>query len=238
MDQQLSPPETREIKYFTEMEELIIPEYGRHIQNLIRYACTIEDRDKRQRTAETIIQLMTQVCNQKHKPREIQQKLWNHLLKISGYKLDVDIPEGVVIVKSDLHSEVEPLDYPPKKMLFKHYGRLIQKLISKAKDMPEGDLRDKFLVILGAYMKLALQNWHKERYVPDETIRKDFERLSDGALRLPEEAQLDYLVNAPLRRQTKVLKSLSNNNQKTQRKRKRKRKASGSYRKYSSKDRY
>ncbi len=229
MEQQLSPTSTREIQYFTEMDTLVIPEYGRNIQNLIKYAITIEDKEKRQRVAETIIKLMTQVSDLKHKPKELQQKLWNHLMKISDYKLDVDIPEDVIIVDTDLHSAVEPLEYPPRKMQFKHYGRIIQKLIAKAKKMPEGELRDQFNTILGAYMKLAFQNWHRDRNIPDETIIKDFARISDGKLSIPEGANIDYLAAAPLKRQTKILKATSSGS-KSHSKKKRKRKSSNGHR--------
>ncbi len=228
MEELLSPTGSREIQYYTEMEELVIPEYGRNIQNLIRYAITIEDKEKRQLVAEGILNLMTQVSDLKKNTKDLQQKLWNHLMKIADYQLDVEIPEDVIIVKEDLHSTVEPLDYPPNKMSYKHYGRLIQRLIEKAKSMPKGKMREEFLTILGAYMKLAFKNWHKNRNITDDVIYKDFERLAEGELSLPEGADLNYLINAPLKRQTKVLKSI---NQKAGKKRKRKRKSSGGYKK-------
>ena len=96
--------------------------------------------------------------------------------------------------------------------------------------MPEGELRDQFLIILGAYMKLAFQNWQGDRNVLNDTIEKDFIKLSDGELSLPPGANLDYLVAAPLRRQSKALKLSSNKGSKGNKKR-RKRKSSNGYRK-------
>ena len=46
------------MQYNTQKEKLLLPEYGRNIQNMVDHALTIEDRAERQRCANTIINIM------------------------------------------------------------------------------------------------------------------------------------------------------------------------------------
>ena len=48
----------RNVDYNTERTTLVLPEYGRAVQQMVDHAMTIEDRDERQRCAETIVALM------------------------------------------------------------------------------------------------------------------------------------------------------------------------------------
>ena len=43
------------MKYNTEEKKLVMPEYGRNIQNMVDYCITIQDREERKRCADTII---------------------------------------------------------------------------------------------------------------------------------------------------------------------------------------
>ena len=46
------------MKYNTEEKKLVMPEYGRNIQNMVDYCITIQDREERKRCADTIINIM------------------------------------------------------------------------------------------------------------------------------------------------------------------------------------
>ena len=45
------------MKYNTEEKKLVMPEYGRNIQNMVDYCITIQDREERKRCADTIINI-------------------------------------------------------------------------------------------------------------------------------------------------------------------------------------
>src|SRR5678815_1638553 len=45
-------------RYNTTRNHLVMREYGRHIQRMIEYLLTIEDRDERERNAQSVIELM------------------------------------------------------------------------------------------------------------------------------------------------------------------------------------
>ena len=46
------------MKYNTAEKKLVLPEYGRNIQNMVDYCVTIEDREERKHCANTIINIM------------------------------------------------------------------------------------------------------------------------------------------------------------------------------------
>jgi len=80
------------MEYNTTRKPLIIPEYGRNIQEMIQYACTIEDRDQRLKAAKIIINVMAQMHPQTKDSVDYKHKLWDHLYIISDFKIDVDAP--------------------------------------------------------------------------------------------------------------------------------------------------
>ena len=51
------------VDYNTDRDQLILPEYGRSIQNMVNHCMTIEDRAERQRCAETIVAIMAKMKN-------------------------------------------------------------------------------------------------------------------------------------------------------------------------------
>lgn len=46
------------LDYNTTREKLVLPEYGREIQQMVDYCVELEDRKERQRCAESIVKIM------------------------------------------------------------------------------------------------------------------------------------------------------------------------------------
>ena len=67
------------LDYNTQREKLILPEYGREVQNMVDYALTITDRQERQHCAETIVSTMARMFPQNKESEEYLRKLWDHL---------------------------------------------------------------------------------------------------------------------------------------------------------------
>lgn len=192
--------------YNSQKDKLIISEYGRNIQDLIHFTKTVEDKDKRQRMIESIIRLMYQMSDSSKHISEYRQRLWNHVFKIAGDTLDVDLPEGVEIVDEKVTLEELTLAYPDKKIRFKHYGRNIYNLIQKAIDMESGEIKMAFIQLIGSYMKLSAQTWNRDYYVSDEIIKADFTEMSGGKLTIPAEVPLNVLQSAMKSKQVKSSK--------------------------------
>ena len=83
------------LDYNTQREKLVMPEYGREIQKMVDYAVALPDKEERQRCAESIIEVMARMTPQGHDSVDYEQKLWDHLAIISGFKLDIDWPHDV-----------------------------------------------------------------------------------------------------------------------------------------------
>ena len=71
---------------------LMIPEYGRHIQEMIDSLLEIEDREERTRQAKAVIAVMGNLNPLLRDTADFTHKLWDHLFIMSDFKLDVDSP--------------------------------------------------------------------------------------------------------------------------------------------------
>ena len=177
-----------DIEYNTEKAQLLYPEYGRTIHEMLQYATTIEEPRKQQKTVEAIIGLMQQLGPSSNRNMDdYRERLWNHAFAIAQYKLEgVTPPPGVVITPDDGQPAAITIEYPATALRFRHYGNGIQALMQKAIAMPEGTKKEGFVEVIASYMKLAYKTWNKEHYVSDDIVKEDLEILSDGQLALHE----------------------------------------------------
>ncbi len=177
-----------DIEYNTEREQILYPEYGRSIQEMIQHAKTIESPQQRQKTVEAIVGLMITLSpsSPNRNMDDFKEKLWNHVFAIAGPGLDVTPPAGITIVKEEDRPKPEPLGYPASSTRMRHYGSSVHALIQKAIEMPEGTKREGFVEVIASYMKLAYKTWNKEHYVSDDIVKEDLEILSNGKLVLHE----------------------------------------------------
>lgn len=185
-----------EMAYNTQQEFLIMPEYGRNVQQLVRHAQKIEDPAYRQQFCEQIVDLIQQLYPQSKSVEDYREKLWKHLFQIAKYNLVATTPSGVVPRPEDAKKRPDRVPYPQSDTKFKHYGNNIQRLIRRAVEMEGGPVKDGFVQTIGSYMKLAYKTWNREHFVSDDLIKGDLEILSNGKLSLEENSRIDGLANA------------------------------------------
>lgn len=178
------------MEYNSTREQMIIPEYGRNIQKMTDYTVAIEDRDKRNKAARFIVNVMAQMnsLNQRDN-NDFRHKLWDHLFIISNYQLDVDAP----FPKPEPEEKVlkpKKCSYPNKLITFKQYGVNIERMIKKAVEIEDGDEKDALIRIVANHLKKLYLNWNRES-VNDEVIIKHLSQLSNGELALSD----DYRLN-------------------------------------------
>jgi hypothetical protein len=113
------------MEYNTQLDRLIIPEYGRNIQGMIKYCCTIESREERNMCARAIIQVMGQINPPLRDQADYTHKLWDHLFIISQFQLDVDSSYPLPNPQT-FNEKPKVLDYPKGRIRFKHYGKTIE----------------------------------------------------------------------------------------------------------------
>jgi hypothetical protein len=185
-----------EMAYNTQQEFLIMPEYGRNVQQLVRHAQKIEDPAYRQQFCEQIVDLIQQLYPQSKSVEDYREKLWKHLFQIAKYDLIASTPSGQVPRPEDAKKRPDRVPYPQSDTKFKHYGNNIQRLIRRAVEMDGGPVKDGFVQTIGSYMKLAYKTWNREHFVSDDLIKGDLETLSGGKLSLEENSRIDGLANA------------------------------------------
>ncbi len=201
------------MQYNSKREDLIIPEYGRHVQRLVQHIKTIEDRELRQKLAEGMVSMMLTMSSNERKSQDYSDKMWTHMLKIADWELNVDVPEGVEKTKpAPVEKETIRVDYPNPVKKYRHYGKYIQDLIEKALEMEEGEKKQEFVRIIGSYMKTAYKQWNKDSYVNDDSVQEDIKIMTKGQLTLSEDASFDYLKSATTYKKHRKNNNRNNNN--------------------------
>ena len=170
------------LDYNTQREKLVMPEYGREVQNMVDYAMTLESKQERQRCANTIIKVMGQMVPKNKESIDHERKLWDHLAIMSGFKLDIDYPYDVSGALK-IATKPEPMEYPMQKIPVRHYGKMMFELFEKLKTMPAGKERDQLTRLTANQMKHNLSQWgHGSN--DDEKIASDLARFTDGVIQL------------------------------------------------------
>lgn len=185
------------LTYTTHLKKLILPEYGRNIQNMVDHCLSIEDRDERNQCARTIIEAMGILFPPTGDREAYQRKLWDHLMIMSDFALDIDSPYELTLPE-ELSTTPDPIAYSGFTFNYRHYGLTIQRMIDIACDMPPGEERDALVELLAAHMKKALSAINPEG-VDDAKVFKDLRDLSHGAINIrPDEMHLpEFQIIAP-----------------------------------------
>ncbi|MDR1591587.1 MAG: DUF4290 domain-containing protein [Prevotellaceae bacterium] len=166
--------------------DLILPEYGRNIQQMVKHAIGIEDRAERTRCAKTIINIMGNMFPYLRDVEGFKFKLWDHLAVMSEFKLDIDYPFEMVKPEQLMHKP-NKIAKPASNIRYMHYGRILQMFINQAVNLPENDERRHNLIAATAnHMKKCFLVWNKE-VVDDRKILMDLCELSNGKINLNHE---------------------------------------------------
>lgn len=170
------------LDYNTQREKLVLPEYGREIQDMVAYCVTLPTKEERQDCAETIISIMDRMNQQNHGNADHIQKLWDHLALMADFKLDIDYPFDVSQAMK-IASKPEPMAYPMSKIPVRHYGKMMFELFEKLKNMEEGDERTELIRVVANQMKRCLIQWGHGSS-DDEKVASDLARFTDGKVQL------------------------------------------------------
>lgn len=170
------------LEYNTQLKKLILPEYGRKIQNMVEHALTIEDRSERNRCAETIIALMANMTPQMKNIPDFRQKLWDHLAIMSDFKLDIDYPFSI-LRKESFRTPPEAMPYPNKSIRYLHYGSYLEQMIEKWRVLETPEEKRQLLTLIILQMRKSFTIWNKD-LMDDDKLATDLREYSKGELNL------------------------------------------------------
>ncbi|MGC4101390.1 DUF4290 domain-containing protein [Ferruginibacter sp.] len=168
------------MEYNTGRNHLIMKEYGRHIQKMVEFLLTIQDKEERQRNAYAVIELMGFLNPHLKNVEDFRHKLWDHLFLISDFTLDVESPYPIP-TRETLKAKPDVLAYPKKYPKFNHLGKNIEVIIDKALREENPEKKQGFANAIAYYMKLTYSNWHKE-LVHDDNIQNELSAITHGEL--------------------------------------------------------
>jgi len=179
----------QEFDYNSTRNKLILSEYGRNVQNMVKYIVALPTKEERNRYAQVVIDLMGFLNPHLRDVADFKHKLWDHLHIISDFQIDVDSPYPKPSMEA-IHMKPEPLKYPHQRIRYKHYGKTIELMIEKAKSIDDPDRKRHMVQAVANFMKMAYVQWNKDS-VTDESILNDLYMLSGGTLKLEENINLN-----------------------------------------------
>lgn len=173
------------LQYNTKRTQLIIPEYGRHVQIMINQIMETQDREERNKMASAVIGIMGNMNPHLRDVSDFQHKIWDQLFIMSDFELDVDSPYEKP-QKEVLAQKPDRLAYPQRNPKYRFYGNNIKSMINVAMNWEEGDLKYALVYNIANHMKKCFLNWNKDT-VEDEVILNHLKELSDNNLKVREE---------------------------------------------------
>jgi hypothetical protein len=178
------------MEYNTTRNHLILPEYGRNVQNMIAHAKELVDRSERNRAVQAIIEVMGQLNPHLRDVDDYRHKLWTHLFVMANFDLDVDTPYEIPKPEV-LNEKPEWMEYPKSNIKYGHYGKYTPMILETAKTTEDPNEKE--------YLKNSMANFMKKQYlshnndaVENNVIAGHLKELSDGELILENP---DELVN-------------------------------------------
>lgn len=167
-------------------KKLLLPEYGRHIQEMVDSLLTIEDRDERNRQARAVIAVMGNVNPLLRDTADFTHKLWDHMFIMSDFKLDVDSPYPKVS-RQTLAVRPKKMHYSSNYIMFKHYGKSVERMIRSLEHCPDKKTVADTVDNIARYMRAKSYEFNEE-HPNNEVIVRDIKRMSDGRIEVNESA--------------------------------------------------
>jgi hypothetical protein len=166
--------------YNTQRKHLVLPEYGRHIQQMVDQLLEIEDTVERNRNAKAIIAVMGNMNPHLRDINDFKHKLWDHIHIMADFKLEIDSPYPKPDFQT-IYEKPKTVPYPSNPIRFKHYGRSISLMIDKAIEMEEGAQKEALTSLIANHMKKSYLIWNQDS-VSDADIIRDLKELSNGKI--------------------------------------------------------
>ena len=192
--------------YNTQRPKLLLPGYGRIVQEMVDYAKTLPEKTQRQACAEAIVGVMASFASGRRQQPDFWHKLWDHLALMANYELDIDYPYE--IVRRTDQARPARLPYPQTRIRYRHYGHLIEELTRKLKEMPEGEERSQLAWLVAGQMRRSLNDWNKDA-LSDRKVAADLAAYTDGVVRITAD-ELSATATGMVRRMNRTRRNRRN----------------------------
>lgn len=178
--------------YNSQQDTLLMPEYGRMVQDMVREAMEIPDRKLRQQCAGYIVSIMARMQDANSERPDFEHKLWNHLARISHYRLDIDYPVDIV-PEQEAMAHPAPMTYPMKSIRRRHYGYLMEKMLKYVSECEDEAEREELIGLAANQMRQNLYTWNRDS-MDEEVVRQDMLVYTKGKAELPKDFSFAPIV--------------------------------------------
>lgn len=163
-----------------------LPEYGRHIHEMVDSLMQIEDRRERNRQARAVIAVMGNLNPLLRDTADFTHKLWDHLFIMSDFQLDVDSPYPQPS-RQELTTVPRRMPYSSGHIEYKHYGKYVERMIRRLADEKNPQVVSRTVDNLARYMRTKSYEYNQE-HPNNEVIIKDIKKMSGNAIQIDEVA--------------------------------------------------
>jgi len=198
-----------QMEYNTQRPDMILSEYGRGMQKMVDKVTMVPDRELRSKLSISLMNVMINLNPTIKDLDNYQQKLWDHLHIISGFKLDIDGPYPKPEPEI-LNQKPEPIPYNNVRIKFRFYGRNLQYMVDRATRVEDKEIKQSFINMIASFMTNSSRNWNNENLTPD-VITEHLKTLSKDRLHLNSE-DLNIHVEKDIKRNKGHFRANNNNN--------------------------
>ena len=163
------------LEYNTQRKPLRIADYGRVVLKMIDYCRQLPTREERNRMVQSILRVMEHLNPKVRERSDYQRILWDHLMVMANFDLDVDCPYQIVREETECFHP-HRLQLPQGRIHYRHYGRTLEDMIRSVAEMPEGPQRDELTGLIAHNMKRQYLQWNRDS-VEDRLIAQQLYEL-------------------------------------------------------------
>lgn len=172
--------------YNTERKKLQLPEYGRHIHEMVDYLSTVDDRAERNRQAVAVIGVMGNLFPLLRDTADYTHKLWDHLFIMADFNLDVDSPYPTPSAEQ-LAPRPEKMNYPTRRITIKHYGKHMEAMLRSLSGATDAAQIAPLVENIARLMRSKGFEFNEE-HPNNEAIIRDIKRMAGGHIAIDEAA--------------------------------------------------
>ena len=170
--------------------KLYLPEYGRHIQQMVDSLLLIEDKQERTRQAKAVIAVMGNLNPTLRDTEDFKHKLWDHLFIMSDFRLDVDSPYQQPS-RQDLTIVPQKMPYPQTHIMFKHYGKYAQRLLQVVATKQGSRTAEREVANIARFMRSKSYEYNNE-HPNNESIIRDIHLMAGGSVEV-DLSEINYM---------------------------------------------
>lgn len=180
--------------YNSQLEPIILKEYGRNVQKIVQKIIDEPNAEKRLQLGHGLVNLMKQLAPSQKDNQETVQKLWNHLHIIADFKLNLENPPYDIPSPDLFTTKPRKVSYHDTKLSMRQYGKNIELLVQKAIEQTNEDEKEATVIYLGKLIKRFHIAWNPDAIIEDSLIIEQIQRLSKGKLSIElDKVKLDNL---------------------------------------------